>query len=570
MVGLTIRPAAKTPEQPAHPHLAGDRVHRDLGEVRPERVPGQCASARATSSVGVDRDLEAARRARRPPSAPRSSPAPPCPPPRPTTRCPSSRRRGRPAAESLSPIRIPTRSGGTPSASAATWASTVRAPVPMSVALISTRNRPSRSIRAAGRGRPAAGRVRRRGHPGADQPAPVAAGRRDAGRGRPSRTGRRPSRRQATRLRLENGWPLSGSTAGSLRTRSSIGSSPHATASSSIADSSAYMPGASPGARIQDGVGTSSRRELVRGAPGGRRVHHPGADRGLLDELPYGRGLLDRLVADRPEPAVRAGAEPDPLDRRGAVADHAELVLPGQRDPHRPADDPGGHRGEHDVGPGRALGPEAAADVRADHLDPVLGQPEQRGQGLRDTGRALVGVVHEQPVALPLGGARVRLHRVVVRRRGLVRDVDGDRARGQLGVDVALLGVRLVAGVDLLRGVEVVPVGPQLGVVRLLLDVHRRPGGRLPGRLQAVGDHGRDELAVVGDPVALEDQQLVVGDLGAGAARCRARARPARPASRAPRRCRRSAPGRGRPAACTGQRTRRPAPGTRPRSARRR
>ncbi len=34
---------------------------------------------------------------------------------------------------------------------------------------------------------------------------------------------------------------------------------PSSTASSSIADSSAYMPGHSPGARIQRGVGTSSR-----------------------------------------------------------------------------------------------------------------------------------------------------------------------------------------------------------------------------------------------------------------------------------------------------------------------
>ncbi len=50
--------------------------------------------------------------------------------------------------------------------------------------------------------------------------------------------------------------------------------------------------------------------------------------------------------------------------------------------------------------------------------------------------------------------------------------------------------------------------------MRLLVDLDRRPVGRLAGRLQAVGDHGRDELAVVGDPVALEHQQLVVGDVG--------------------------------------------------------
>jgi hypothetical protein len=60
-------------------------------------------------------------------------------------------------------------------------------------------------------------------------------------------------------LRLENGLPLSGSTGGSFRIRSSTGSTPAAIASSSIADSSAYIPGHSPGARIQAGTGTSSR-----------------------------------------------------------------------------------------------------------------------------------------------------------------------------------------------------------------------------------------------------------------------------------------------------------------------
>ena len=43
------------------------------------------------------------------------------------------------------PIRTVTRSIGTPSASAATWVSAVRAPVPMSAAAISTTNLPSGS-----------------------------------------------------------------------------------------------------------------------------------------------------------------------------------------------------------------------------------------------------------------------------------------------------------------------------------------------------------------------------------------------------------------------------------------
>ena len=84
---------------------------------------------------------------------------------------------------------------------------------------------------------------------------------------RPSRTGTRshqpnrsaPSRRHATRLRLENSSPVSGSRSGSLRIRSSTGSTPTCSASSSRAHSSAKNPGASPGARQKPGEGTSRR-----------------------------------------------------------------------------------------------------------------------------------------------------------------------------------------------------------------------------------------------------------------------------------------------------------------------
>ena len=59
-----------------------------------------------------------------------------------------------------------------------------------------------------------------------------------------------PRRRHSTSPRVENGSPDSGCTVGSLRTRSSMGSMPSATASSSIAHSSPKLPGASPGARM--------------------------------------------------------------------------------------------------------------------------------------------------------------------------------------------------------------------------------------------------------------------------------------------------------------------------------
>ena len=499
------------PEQPGHPHLAGVGVHPHLGEVGPERVPGPVRVQRGDVVAGVDADLEAALgHARRHPGTqlPGRLVDRPGPGRGAHRAAGEARRRQRRVAHAHpDPVRRHAERVGGDLAEHRTGAGA-------DVGGVDVHPEPAVPQHPrGGRGRAAAGRVGRRGHPGADQPAPVPP---DAG----PRVAAGPA--EPVGAVAQAGDEIAaGERVTALRVDRRLVAHPQLDRVESTCDSQLVEGGlqrvharglagrAHPGRRRHVEPG-----ELVRGPPGGCRIHHPGADRGLLGELPHGRGLLDRLVADRPQHAVRTGAEPDPLDRRGAVADHAELVLPGQREAHRPADDPGRHRGQHDVGPGRALGPEPAADVRADHLDPVLGQPEQGGQGLRDAGRALVGVVHEQPVAEPLGRARVRLHRVVVRRRGLVRDVDGDRARGQLGVHVALRGVGRVVRVDLLRGVEVVPVGPQLGVVRLLVDAHPRARRRLPGRLQAVRDHGGDELAVVGDPIALEDQQLVVGDLG--------------------------------------------------------
>ncbi|CAM5735299.1 hypothetical protein SAFG77S_08334 [Streptomyces afghaniensis] len=159
---------------------------------------------------------------------------------------------------SLSAIRTRTRSVGTPSASAATRASAVRAPVPMSAALTPTVKVPSASaVTAAVEGMAPAGKE------AAAVPVPSSQrpSRRTPGRGSRSAQPnlRAPSRKQAIRLRLLNGSPDTGPTAGSLSTRSSIGSMPHRSASSSSAASRANEPGASPGARIQVGVGTSSR-----------------------------------------------------------------------------------------------------------------------------------------------------------------------------------------------------------------------------------------------------------------------------------------------------------------------
>ena len=177
---------------------------------------------------------------------------------------------------------------------------------------------------------------------------------------------RAPSRRQPTRLRLAKGTPRSGSRAGSLRIRSSIGSRPSCSASSSMPHSKAISPGASPGARIHSPRRRSSRHQPVPGQPVRGGVERPGDDRASARELLEAGGGRADVVAERGQPPVPVGAEPDPLHHLRPMAGIAEHLLAGQRDLDRPAEHPRGQGGQHRVGMHRQLGAEAAADEGAD------------------------------------------------------------------------------------------------------------------------------------------------------------------------------------------------------------
>ena len=176
-----------------------------------------------------------------------------------------------------------------------------------------------------------------------------------------------PSRRHATRLRELNGMPFSGSSAGSLAIRSSIGSMPQATASSSIADSSANMPGHSPGARIHDGVGTSSatsrcvvsrsgaaymwRVAIVVCSANSRTVEVCSKA-----SCPIARSRPSRAAPRRTRWIVGR-----------AVADHREQLLARERDLDGPLHELRGDRGEHGLRLPRQKGtPQAAGGARRD------------------------------------------------------------------------------------------------------------------------------------------------------------------------------------------------------------
>lgn len=202
---------------------------------------------------------------------------------------------------------------------------------------------------------------------------------------------RAPSRKQAARLRLLNGSPETGPTTGSLRSRSSIGSTPARVASSSRAASIANDPGASPGARIQVGDGTSSRTTwlAVRCASASYITR---ATPALGSTNSY---TVDVWFSERCSRASNAAVgvrpEPDPLGGGTAVAAQREGLAPGQHHAHRALQGGGGHHGGHLVG-AQALAAEAAADVLGAHPHRGRVEREHRGQLALHPARALVGV----------------------------------------------------------------------------------------------------------------------------------------------------------------------------------
>ena len=281
----------------------------------------------------------------------------------------------------LSPMCSSTASIGTSSASAAIWVSAVHAPVPMSAASISTGS--GRAVdRRCGTARLAPpGRIGRRGDTGADQPAAL---------GAHPRTGVAPgpaeplgARRAGTRR--GGGWTTAAALGVDARARCGCAARrvhAEATASSSIADSRANMPGASPGARIHDRRRDVEAGQPVRRPPVRRGVQPRVGDRGLLGELLDHRGLLDDLVAIA---VIRPSASAPRRMRwivgvrwptRENICWRVSANMTG-RPHHRAA-----IAASISLRCGKAFDPNAAADVGRDHPH-LLGSSPKPGTGRR-------------------------------------------------------------------------------------------------------------------------------------------------------------------------------------------
>ena len=232
---------------------------------------------------------------------------------------------------------------------------------------------------------------------------------------------------------------------------------------------------------------------------------------------------MDDVVADRGQPSAGVRAEPYALDRRGAVAREGEQLLPREREFGGSSDDgPGGERGQGVVRVRQSLRAEGAAHMRRDHPHLLGGESEEPRHDRFDPMGTLRAVVQRQPRTavgrrvsrLPYGDTSVRFHRAVVLHRRAVGLVDGDRGDGEGGLGIAVVGVRGVVRVDLLRPVEIGAVGAQLRVVRPLFVLDDDEGGGVPGRFRCLGDDRADQLAPERDLVGLEHRHLGIARIG--------------------------------------------------------
>ncbi|EMQ98206.1 hypothetical protein ADIAG_02222 [Paeniglutamicibacter gangotriensis Lz1y] len=193
------------------------------------------------------------------------------------------------------------------------------------------------------------------------------------------------------------------------------------------------------------------------------------------------------------------------LDGGRAVAGQGKHLLAGQGELHRPAVAALGSQGrKHHMGVRQALGTEAAAHMRGDDVDLPGLQGEQRCHGLPHRVDSLGGVVQRQFPAGPYRHGGVRLHGVVVFRRGPVAVIDDHRRIRQRGLNVTHGGVRRDPAIGLGRCVQPGMLRGEKNIVFLGFVVNEDQGCRMARCLRGPGNDSAHELTAEPDLGALQ------------------------------------------------------------------
>ena len=155
--------------------------------------------------------------------------------------------------------------------------------------------------------------------------------------------------------------------------------------------------------------------------------------------------MVDVVVLERDELAVRRGAEPHALLGARAMADRLEHHLAADDELDRLAELPRRRGGERTMRPRPQLAAETRADELGDDADVLLRQAEHLREHAPQVDDALRRLVERQRRAVPDRGRRVQLDGVVRLGRRDVGLVELDRRAGESGLGVAALALQALA-----------------------------------------------------------------------------------------------------------------------------
>ena len=127
---------------------------------------------------------------------------------------------------------------------------------------------------------------------------------------------------------------------------------------------------------------------------------------------------------------------------------------------------------------------------------------EQSGKASLRHRETLARCIDRERIAVPHGDNRVRLHRIVILRRGLVGRSDRLCRTGKLSLDVAAMRLRRKAGADGRRQEAFRRIETHPG--RFDLVAWREQGCALGRGFERLCDDDRDRLAGIADLVVLQ------------------------------------------------------------------
>ena len=225
----------------------------------------------------------------------------------------------------------------------------------------------------------------------------------------------------------------------------------------------------------------------------------------LMKVVERAAGRLGMVAQCRQLPGI-IGPHGKTLLGRRAMPDGAEHLLAPQHQLHRTAHQPRSHDAQ-DLRPREhALGPKAAAQIRAADVNVLGRDAEQPGDPPAGHRHRLAGRIQLQLVSIPCRHNRVRLHCIVILRWRLVHIVSPPCRLRQSGLEVTIrFGRRLARS----HGFRRVDFGPIHYRMHGLGVVGRREQHRpLRRGLERFGDHHRDRLSGIAHAVVLQQVHL--------------------------------------------------------------